>query len=261
MPLLEIKGLYKSFGGLAALIDVDLAIEENELVGLIGPNGAGKTTVFNIITGIYRPDRGRVIFNGQDLIGKKPHVICKMGVARTFQNIRLFNGLTVLENVLISCHKDVEYGLWAAALRTPAFKRGEEKMVKKAMEYLAVFGLEDKAKEKAGSLPYGEQRRLEIARAMATRPKLLILDEPAAGMNPQETKELMNIIEWLRKHFGLTILLIEHDMALVMGVCERIYVLDYGKVIAQGGPEEIRTNRRVIEAYLGEEVNVVARDK
>jgi len=254
MSLMEIKNLHKSFGGLSAVLNFNFHLEPGELVGLIGPNGAGKTTVFNLITGIYKPDEGEINFNGQNIAGLSPSNICKKGIARTFQNIRLFNDLTVLDNVKIALHKDVPYSLLSAIVRTPGFFRGEEKMAAEALEYLKIFNLDGKKEEIASNLPYGEQRRLEIARALATRPSILILDEPAAGMNPQETKELMNLIEWIRKDFNLSILLIEHDMSLVMGVCERIYVLDYGQVIAEGLPEEIRNNKKVIEAYLGEEV-------
>ena len=254
MALLEVKNLYKSFGGLSALVDFNMMIEEGELVGLIGPNGAGKTTVFNLVTGVYRPDRGSIMMEGRSLVGRKPHDICRTGIARTFQNIRLFGGLSVIDNVRISFHKDVPYSLPAAVLRLPVFIRGEGWMDKKAYEYLELLGLLEKKDELAKNLPYGDQRRLEIARALATNPKLLILDEPAAGMNPQETQELMKLILSLRDEFKLTILLIEHDMSLVMGLCERILVLDYGRTIAEGRPEEIKNNPRVIEAYLGEEV-------
>jgi len=249
-----VKNLYKSFGGLSALVDFNMMIEEGELVGLIGPNGAGKTTVFNLVTGVYRPDRGSIMMEGRSLVGRKPHDICRTGIARTFQNIRLFGGLSVIDNVRISFHKDVPYSLPAAVLRLPVFIRGEGWMDKKASEYLELLGLLEKKDELAKNLPYGDQRRLEIARALATNPKLLILDEPAAGMNPQETQELMKLILSLRDEFKLTILLIEHDMSLVMGLCERILVLDYGRTIAEGRPEEIKNNPRVIEAYLGEEV-------
>lgn len=254
MALLEVKNLYKSFGGLSALVDFNMMIEEGELVGLIGPNGAGKTTVFNLVTGVYRPDRGSIMMEGRSLVGRKPHDICRTGIARTFQNIRLFGGLSVIDNVRISFHKDVPYSLPAAVLRLPVFIRGEGWMDKKASKYLELLGLLEKKDELAKNLPYGDQRRLEIARALATNPKLLILDEPAAGMNPQETQELMKLILSLRDEFKLTILLIEHDMSLVMGLCERILVLDYGRTIAEGRPEEIKNNPRVIEAYLGEEV-------
>jgi branched-chain amino acid transport system ATP-binding protein len=254
MSLLEINNLYKSFGGLGAVINFNFHIEPQELIGLIGPNGAGKTTVFNLITGVYKPDKGQIIFNGKNIAGMAPYNICKIGIARTFQNIRLFKDLSVIDNVKISFHKDVSYGLLSSVLRLPSFFRGEEDIENKAMEYLSIFKLDNKRDELASNLPYGEQRRLEIARALAAKPTMLILDEPAAGMNPNETRELMELIKWLRNDFKLSILLIEHDMSLVMGVCERIYVLDYGQLIAEGLPEEIRNNKKVIEAYLGEEV-------
>jgi branched-chain amino acid transport system ATP-binding protein len=255
MNLMTIEHLHKSFGGLSAVLDFNAHLEEQELIGLIGPNGAGKTTVFNLITGVYKPDEGAINFAGQDITGLPPYEICYRGIARTFQNIRLFNDLTVLDNVRIALHKDVRYPLLSAILRAPGFFKGEDEIEEKADQFLKIFNLEDKRNEKASSLPYGEQRRLEIARALATNPRLLILDEPAAGMNPQETAELMDLIRSIREDFNLTILLIEHDMSLVMGVCERIYVLDYGQIIAEGSPEEIRNNKRVIEAYLGEEVS------
>ncbi|MEQ8201094.1 MAG: ABC transporter ATP-binding protein [Syntrophomonadaceae bacterium] len=255
MTLLSINKLYKSFGGLGAVMNFNFHMEQHELVGLIGPNGAGKTTVFNLITGVYKPDQGEIIFQGQDLVGMSSYNICARGIARTFQNIRLFNELSVLDNVKIACHKDVPYSLLGALVRTPAFFKGEERIEQQALKYLEVFNLDIKRDELAKNLPYGEQRRLEISRALATRPKLLILDEPAAGMNPQETNQLMQMIEMIRQEFGLAILLIEHDMSLVMGVCERIYVLDYGQIIAEGLPQEIRNNKQVIEAYLGEELN------
>jgi branched-chain amino acid transport system ATP-binding protein len=254
MALLEINNLDKSFGGLTAVLDFNFFLDNKELVGLIGPNGAGKTTVFNLITGVYKPDRGVIAFNGQNISGLHPYTICARGIARTFQNIRLFKDLTVMDNVKIAFHKDVTYGFLSAVFRTPKFFAGEEDIEVRALEFLDIFKLADKKDELARNLPYGEQRRLEIARAMATNPTLLILDEPAAGMNPQETQQLMELTQWIRQKFDLTILLIEHDMSLVMGVCERIYVLDYGQVIAQGKPEEIRNNKKVIEAYLGEEV-------
>jgi len=255
MSRMEIKNLHKSFGGLSAVLNFNFNLENNELVGLIGPNGAGKTTVFNLITGVYKPNQGTIVFADQKLVGLPPYDICKKGIARTFQNIRLFRDLTVLDNVRIAFHKDVPYGLLSAIVRTPGFFRGEKEIEEKALQYLQIFKLDNKKDEISSSLPYGEQRRLEIARALATNPTMLILDEPAAGMNPQETQDLMQLIQWIRKEFKLSILLIEHDMSLVMGVCERIYVLDYGQVIAEGKPEEIRNNKKVIEAYLGEEVN------
>jgi len=252
--LLRINNLTKSFGGLTALSNFDFEVKVDELIGLIGPNGAGKTTVFNLITGVYHPDEGEIIFKEENISGMPPYNICKKGVARTFQNIRLFNNLSVLDNVKIALHKDVPYSLTHTFFRMPAFYRGEENIEQKASKFLEIFKLDNKRSELASNLPYGEQRRLEIARALATNPTLLILDEPAAGMNPNETNELMELIRRLRTDFDISILLIEHDMSLVMGVCERIYVLDYGQVIAQGKPDEIKNNKRVIEAYLGEEV-------
>lgn len=254
MSLLKIKKMSKSFGGLSAVLDFNFETEKDELVGLIGPNGAGKTTVFNLITGVYQLDQGEIVFQDKNICGLAPYDICKKGIARTFQNIRLFNDLSVLDNVRIALHKDVPYSLLSSVLRLPSFYRGEGQIEKKAVEYLKIFKLEDKKDEIASNLPYGEQRRLEIARALATKPALLILDEPAAGMNPNETQDLMKLIRWVREEFNLAILLIEHDMSLVMGVCERIYVLDYGQIIAEGKPDEIRNNKRVIEAYLGEEI-------
>lgn len=254
MTLLQINNLCKSFGGLSAVLDVNFSLQEDELVGLIGPNGAGKTTMFNLITGVYKPNQGDIVFKEEKIQGLPPYTICKKGIARTFQNIRLFNDLTVLENVKIALHKDVPYSLLAAILRFPSFYKGEETIEEKALELLELFSLADKKDEIASSLPYGEQRRLEIARALATDPTLLILDEPAAGMNANETNDLMDLIRRLKEELKISILLIEHDMSLVMGVCERIYVLDYGQIIAEGKPEEIRNDKRVIEAYLGEEV-------
>lgn len=254
MSHLQINNLSKSFGGLSAVLNFDFNVGKQELVGLIGPNGAGKTTVFNLITGVYKPDQGTISLEGKDITGLHPYDICKKGIARTFQNIRLFNDLTVLDNVKIALHMAVSYSLTTAVLRLPAFFKGEAEIRQQALDYLKIFDLDKKKDEIASNLPYGEQRRLEIARALATRPSLLILDEPAAGMNPNETRDLMELINWIKEEFQLSILLIEHDMSLVMGVCERIYVLDYGQIIAEGIPQEIRNNKRVIEAYLGEEV-------
>ncbi|MGC7871841.1 ABC transporter ATP-binding protein [Desulfosporosinus sp. SYSU MS00001] len=251
--MLKIESLSKSFGGLKAVSNLNIDINDGELIGLIGPNGAGKTTVFNLITGVYEPTEGEILFRERKIGGLKPYQVTHRGIARTFQNIRLFADLTVIDNVKIAYHQHAKYSSLGAILRLPSYFKGEAEMENKALELLKVFHLEGKAKEAAKNLPYGEQRRLEIARALAAEPKLLLLDEPAAGMNPQETHELMELIRWIRDTFKLTILLIEHDMSLVMGVCERIYVLDYGTIIAQGGPDEIKSNPKVIEAYLGEE--------
>lgn len=252
--LLEVKDVTIEFGGLRAVSNLTMTINKGELVGLIGPNGAGKTTAFNMITGVYTPTDGEIYFDGEKSSGKKSYQVTQMGMARTFQNIRLFADLTVIDNVKIAYNMHVSYGLGDAILRDKKYLNEEEHITAKAMDLLKIFHLEELAQEKAKNLPYGQQRRLEIARALATEPKFLLLDEPAAGMNPQETHELMEMIRWIREKFNLTILLIEHDMGLVMGVCERIYVLEYGMLIAQGTPEEIKKNRRVIEAYLGEEV-------
>ena len=256
MSLLHVDKLTRIFGGLAAVSDVSLEINENELIGLIGPNGAGKTTFFNLLTGVYEPSAGTIELNVngkmKSIGGLAPYQITKMGIARTFQNIRLFKNLTVLDNVKIAMSKNIKYGALTAIFRFPKYYEEEAKIEKLAWDLLDVVHLKDKGNELAKNLPYGEQRRLEIARALATEPRILFLDEPAAGMNPQETKDLTVLIRRLQKQFNLTIILIEHDMSLVMSLCERIYVLDYGKCIASGTPEEIRSNPRVIEAYLGE---------
>ncbi|WP_418946972.1 ABC transporter ATP-binding protein [Phascolarctobacterium succinatutens] len=252
--LLKVDNVSMVFGGLRAVSNLSMHIDEGELIGLIGPNGAGKTTAFNMITGVYTPTEGKVYFNGQQSSGKKSYQVTQMGMARTFQNIRLFSELSVIDNVKIAYNMHVTYNLADAIVRDGKYLSEEEFITQKAMDLLKIFHLEEEAHEVAKNLPYGKQRRLEIARALATEPKLLLLDEPAAGMNPQETKELMEMIRWIRKEFNLSILLIEHDMGLVMGVCERIYVLEYGMKIAEGTPEEIKHNKRVIEAYLGEEV-------
>ncbi|MCI8271239.1 MAG: ABC transporter ATP-binding protein [Erysipelotrichaceae bacterium] len=258
MALLSIKNLTKNFGGLCANSNISMEIDDGELVGLIGPNGAGKTTLFNMLTGVYEPSEGTIDFvrDGKEvrLNGKKPYVVTALGLARTFQNIRLFQNLSVIDNVKIAMNKDVKCGVVASILRFPMFFKEEERIEKEALELLDILHLADKKDELACNLPYGEQRRLEIARALATRPKLLFLDEPAAGMNPQETAELTQLIRRIKDEFHISVLLIEHDMSLVMNLCERIYVLDYGKCIASGTPAEIQTNKRVIEAYLGEEV-------
>lgn len=261
MPLLKVHKLTKSFGGLTAVLNVAMELKQGELVGLIGPNGAGKTTVFNLLTGVYVPTSGSIVLEKdgvqQELQGLKPHRICKAGVARTFQNIRLFKDLTVFDNVRIAMHKNVKYGLLSSFLHLPSYHREEKRIREATMELLKIFKLDGKKDEYAKNLPYGEQRHLEIARALATNPSLLLLDEPAAGMNPAETAQLTELIKWIKEKFNLTILLIEHDMSLVMKICERIYVLDYGILIAEGTPDEIRSNKRVIEAYLGEDVGDV----
>ena len=251
-PILECSHLGIDFGGLKAVQDFNIQIYQGELVGLIGPNGAGKTTVFNLLTGVYVPTEGTVLLNGVPLNGKKTHQFVAAGIARTFQNIRLFGEMTVLENVKAAFTKDVSYHLLDTLFRTPRFWRAEKELTDRAMDLLAIFSLADKADWKASSLPYGQQRKLEIARALATDMKVLLLDEPAAGMNPTETAELLACINTIRDRFGVAILLIEHDMSLVMNVCQRIQVIDYGQTIAAGLPEEIASNPRVIAAYLGE---------
>ncbi|AUC91955.1 ABC transporter ATP-binding protein [Streptococcus suis] len=253
MALLEVKDLTKNFGGLTAVGDVTMELHEGELVGLIGPNGAGKTTLFNLLTGVYEPSEGTISLAGTILNGKAPSKIASLGLGRTFQNIRLFKNMTVLENVLIGLGNHGKSEVFASFFRLPAFYKNEEALKTKAIELLKIFDLNGDADTLAKNLPYGQQRRLEIVRALATEPKILFLDEPAAGMNPQETAELTQLIRKIKEEFGITIILIEHDMSLVMEVTERIYVLEYGRLIAHGTPEEIRNNKRVIEAYLGGE--------
>ena len=257
-PILEVKNLTKNFGGLCAVSNVSMTINQGELIGLIGPNGAGKTTLFNLLTGVYEPSNGLIELNedGQkiQLGGLKPYKITSYGISRTFQNIRLFKAMTVLENVKVAMHKNIRYGTVAAILRLPSYYSEEKWVEEKACELLKEVGLYSKRNEMATNLPYGEQRRLEIARALAIQPKILFLDEPAAGMNPQETADLTKLIHHIREKYNLTVILIEHDMSLVMNICERIYVLDYGKMIANGTPEEIKNNEFVIKAYLGEEI-------
>lgn len=253
MAMLEVKNLGISFGGLRAVNGFNITIQEGELYGLIGPNGAGKTTVFNLLTGVYKPNEGIIKLDGEDITGKKTIDINKAGIARTFQNIRLFKQLSVLDNVKVGLHNHYKYSTLEGILRLPKYKKVEKAMDEKAMEILKVFDLDGEADVLATNLPYGKQRKLEIARAMATEPKLLLLDEPAAGMNPNETGELMKTIQFVREHFGMTILLIEHDMKLVSGICEELTVLNFGQVLAQGKTADVLNNPEVISAYLGDE--------
>ena len=250
--MLEVNNLGISFGGLRAVDDFKITIEKGCLYGLIGPNGAGKTTVFNLLTGVYSPDEGIIKLDGQDITGKKTAEINHAGIARTFQNIRLFKELTVAENVKVGLHNQLKYPTIAGILRLPVYRKVEKEMTEQAMELLKVFDLEKEADLLASNLPYGKQRKLEIARALATNPKLLLLDEPAAGMNPNETGELMDTIRFVREHFGMTILLIEHDMKLVSGICEELTVLNFGRVLCQGKTSDVLNNPEVIKAYLGE---------
>ena len=251
-PILEVNNLSINFGGLRAVDDLSLTINEGELYGLIGPNGAGKTTAFNLLTGVYKPTEGIIKLDGKDITGKRTIDINKEGIARTFQNIRLFKDLSVIDNVKVGLHNRMGYSTLTAILRLPKYFKVEKEMDEAAMKLLKVFDLDSSANLKASQLPYGKQRKLEIARALATNPKLLLLDEPAAGMNPNETKELMDTISFIRKEFNMTILLIEHDMKLVSGICERLTVLNFGRVLAQGPTSEVLNNPDVITAYLGE---------
>mgnify|MGYP002510991553 CR=1 FL=1 len=252
MALLEVTNLGIAFGGLQAVEKFALSIEKGHLYGLIGPNGAGKTTVFNMLTGVYQPTEGDIVLDGKSIVGLKPAVINKAGIARTFQNIRLFKEQTVLDNVKIGLHNEMTYSTLIGILRLPKYRKVEKEMDEKAMELLKVFDLEKEAHYLSANLPYGKQRKLEIARALATNPKLLLLDEPAAGMNPNETKELMETIHFVRDEFDMTILLIEHDMKLVSGICEKLTVLNFGQVLAEGATSDVLNNPQVIKAYLGE---------
>ena len=252
MALLEVKSLGISFGGLRAVDNFNVSIEQGKLYGLIGPNGAGKTTIFNLLTGVYKPTDGFITLDGVDVTGKSTIEINKAGIARTFQNIRLFKGMSVIDNVKIGLHNGNGYSTIEGILRLPKYRKVEKEMQEKALELLKVFDLDSEAETLASNLPYGKQRKLEIARALATNPKLLLLDEPAAGMNPQETLSLMETIQFVRKHFNLTILLFEHDMKLVSGICEELTVLNFGQVLAQGETSEVLNNPDVIKAYLGE---------
>lgn len=252
MAMLDVKNLSISFGGLKAVDDFSITIEKGQLYGLIGPNGAGKTTIFNLLTGVYKPDGGRILLDGKDITGHKAIQINQAGIARTFQNIRLFKELSVLDNVKVGLHNHHKYSTLSGILRLPSYYKVEKEMDERAMELLKVFDLDKEFDYKASNLPYGKQRKLEIARALATEPKLLLLDEPAAGMNPNETAELIKTIRFVRDHFDMTVLLIEHDMKLVSGICERLTVLNFGHMLAEGPTSEVLSNPEVIKAYLGE---------
>lgn len=252
MAILEVKNLSISFGGLKAVDDFNVSVEKGQLYGLIGPNGAGKTTIFNLLTGVYKPDCGQILLDGQNITGKSNIDINRAGVARTFQNIRLFKDLSVIDNVKAGLHNQYSYSAISGVFRLPSYRRVEKQMDEKALELLKVFDLDKEFDYKAANLPYGKQRKLEIARALATNPKLLLLDEPAAGMNPNETEELMNTIRFVQKNFDMTVLLIEHDMKLVSGICERLTVLNFGHMLAEGPTGEVLNNPQVIAAYLGE---------
>ena len=252
MAMLDVKNLSISFGGLKAVDDFSITIEKGQLYGLIGPNGAGKTTIFNLLTGVYKPDGGRILLDGKDITGHKAIQINQAGIARTFQNIRLFKELSVLDNVKVGLHNHHKYSTLSGILRLPSYYKVEKEMDERAMELLKVFDLDKEFDYKASNLPYGKQRKLEIARALATEPKLLLLDEPAAGMNPNETAELMKTIRFVRDHFDMTVLLIEHDMKLVSGICERLTVLNFCHMLAEGPTSEVLSNPEVIKAYLGE---------
>ena len=251
--MIELKQVTKQYGQATVLKNITLSIEEPGIYCLLGRNGAGKTTVFNMLTGVYSPTEGDIILNGKNITGQSPASICKAGIARTFQNIRLFKAMTVLDNVKVGLHNQIRYNALTGIFRLPAYYEKEREMKGRAMSLLKIFGLDEEAKQLASSLPYGKQRKLEIARALATNPKLLLLDEPAAGMNPNETAELMETIKFVREKFGVAILLIEHDMSFVMGLCEHIVVLNYGRILAQGDPETVRNDPKVIAAYLGGE--------